>query len=197
MKLFSTPNSPFSRVARIAIHELDLSDQVKIEFVTVRDSESELLRYGPLGKVPALQIGSDLFSDTRIVVNMLEFASSRARLTAKNGNASDLAFEGFCLGFLESIAVWIRESRRKPELISQSLLQVEKDRAIRCVKHLDQFEECLTSSLSLASIAVACALDLAQRRLDFNEVEKYPKLSEWFHEITKRQSFQMTEPLPI
>ncbi|MBU2863339.1 glutathione S-transferase N-terminal domain-containing protein [Reinekea forsetii] len=138
MKLFSTPNSPFSRIARIAIHELSLSNEVEVEFVTVRDSESELLKYGPLGKVPALQIDDNLFSDSRIVVSMLESISNSDGLTASSTDSMALAFEGFCLGFLESIAVWIREARRKPELISKDLLRVEKDRAIRCVNYINQ-----------------------------------------------------------
>ncbi|MBU2863340.1 hypothetical protein KO489_05750 [Reinekea forsetii] len=44
---------------------------------------------------------------------------------------------------------------------------------------------------------MACALDLAHRRLGFNEFEKYPELNEWLKGITERESFQITEPLPI
>ena len=197
MKLFSTPNSPFSRMARIAIHELGLSDQVEVQFVTVRNSESELLKYGPLGKVPALQVNDDLFSDSRIVINMLEAISISTRLTAANDDSKALAFEGFCIGFLEGIAVWIREARRNPKLISEELIKVEKVRAIRCVKYISQKSDYLNESLSLASIAVACALDLANRRLGFNEHEKHQNLDEWLKKVTKRKSFKVTEPLPI
>lgn len=197
MKLFSTPNSPFSRIARIAIHELGLSDQVEVQFVTVRDSKSELLKYGPLGKVPALLINEDLFSETRIVINMLESVAESSSLTADNEDRQAIAFEGFCIGFLESIAVWIREARRKHELISEELLDVEKARAIRCVNYISQNIGYLTNSLSLASIAVACALDLANRRLGFNEYEKHQDLYEWLQQVTERKSFKNTEPLPI
>ncbi|QSX38230.1 glutathione S-transferase family protein [Shewanella sedimentimangrovi] len=197
MKLFSTHNSPFSRVARIAIQELGLSEEVKIEYVTVRDPNSELLKYGPLGKVPALQMNGELFSDTRIVVAMLESVSTNNRLTASTDNPPSLAFEGFCIGFLESIAVWIREARREPELISEHLLAVEKQRAIRCVEYLSDHSNKLSRELSLASIAVACGLDLAKRRLGFIEFEKYSDLNDWFQLITQRASFQSTEPHPI
>ena len=115
MKLFCTPNSPFSRAARIAVYELDLNKHVEIVFVTVRDPNSELLNYGPLGKVPALQIADELFSDTRIVLSQLELAAESKTLVASTDNSCELAFEGFCVGFLESIGVWIREARRKPE----------------------------------------------------------------------------------
>ncbi|MFM2485615.1 glutathione S-transferase family protein [Celerinatantimonas yamalensis] len=197
MKLFSTPNSPFSRIARIAIHELSLTEKIDIEFVTVRDQESELLKYGPLGKVPALQVDGELFSDSRIIVNKLESLAESVKLTARSNDSASLSFEGFCIGFLESISIWVREARRKQELISQELLEVERSRAIRCVKYLSQNMEHLRNSISLASIAVACALDLAQRRLSFNEFEKYPELNDWLQEISKRKSFRCTEPLPI
>lgn len=197
MKLFSTPNSPFSRMARIVVHELELSDEVEVEFVTVRDPHSELLKYGPLGKVPALQLNGMLFSDSRIVVHMLESLSDKAQLSARNNEPQFLALEGFCVGFMESVGVWIREARRTPELTSQDLLNVEAARALRCVKHLSQQTEDLSNNISLASIAVACALDLAYRRLDFNEFENYSDLNEWFKGMLKRDSFKMTEPLPV
>ncbi|QSX41787.1 glutathione S-transferase family protein [Shewanella cyperi] len=195
MKLFSTHNSPFSRVARIAIQELGLSEDVKIEFVTVRDPNSELLKYGPLGKVPALQMNGELFLDTRIVVAMLESVSPNTKLTASSDNSQALAFEGFCIGFLESIAVWIREARRQPELISEHLLAVEQQRAIRCVEYLNEHSHKLSHELSLGSIAVACGLDLAKRRLGFIEFEKYSALNDWFQLMTQRASFQSTVPI--
>ena len=146
MKLFSTPNSPFSRMARVAIHELRLTEKVDVESVTVRDPKRKLLKYGPLGKVPALLVNDELFSDSRIVVNKIESLAESGKLTAKIDDSASLSFEGFCIGFLESIAVWVREARRKQELISQELLEVERSRAIRCVEYLSQNMEHLRNS---------------------------------------------------
>jgi hypothetical protein len=184
-------------VARIAIHELSITEKVDIEFVTIRDPKSILLKNAPLGKVLALLVDDELFSDSRIVVNKIGYLADLGKLTAKIDDSVSLSFEGFCIGFLESIAVWVREARRKQELISQELLEVERSRAIRCVEHLSQNMEHLRNSISLASIAVAGALDLAQRRLNFNEFGKYRELNDWLQEATKRESFQSTEPQPI
>ncbi|MHC5673758.1 glutathione S-transferase N-terminal domain-containing protein [Nostoc sp.] len=52
MKLFYTPNSPYARIARIASLELNLSEQIEMQKVTVRVPNSELLNYNPTGKVP-------------------------------------------------------------------------------------------------------------------------------------------------
>ncbi|MDZ8053813.1 MAG: hypothetical protein RMX68_010715 [Aulosira sp. ZfuVER01] len=51
MKLFYTPNSPYARIARIAVWELRLSDRIQMQKVTVRDLNSNLLNYNPTGKV--------------------------------------------------------------------------------------------------------------------------------------------------
>jgi len=51
--------------------------------VTVRDSNSELLKYSPLGKVPALSIDSDLIiTDTRMIAQYLAHLTSDVKLVA-------------------------------------------------------------------------------------------------------------------
>jgi glutathione S-transferase len=138
MKLFCTPNSPFSRVARVILLELGLTDSYEICMVTVRDSNSELLKYSPLGKVPALSIDSDLIiTDTRMIAQYLAHLTSDVKLVASMNAIEDCAFEGFCLNFLESICVWVREARKDKNVISQGVIELEKTRAIRCLHYLE------------------------------------------------------------
>jgi glutathione S-transferase len=68
MRLFYTPNSPYARVARVAALELNLSNRINMQKVTVRDPNSILLNYNPTGKVPTL-VTDDKFilSETRII----------------------------------------------------------------------------------------------------------------------------------
>jgi len=83
MKLFYTPNSPYARIARVATLELNLSDQIEMQKVTVRDPNSELLNYNPTGKVPTLAIDNGfILSETRIICVYLNQLNPEIKLVA-------------------------------------------------------------------------------------------------------------------
>ncbi|MCJ8299580.1 MAG: glutathione S-transferase N-terminal domain-containing protein [Pseudomonadales bacterium] len=198
MKLFCTPNSPFSRVARVLVDELGLAAAVEITTVTVRDPDSELLTFIASGKVPALYVDdSQTLCDTRMIAQYLAHTANRDNVTASLHNIEDYAFEGFCLSFLESICVWVREARRAPAEVSEQILQLERARAVRCLLYLEKNLEKLQQPFGLASIAVACAMDIASRRLDFSTDNKQQKLAQWFKKSSNRSSMLATQPLSI
>ena len=198
MELFCTLNSPFSRVARVLVIELGLEAVVEITTVTVRDKHSQLLAYTASGKVPALYLGnSQTLSDTRMIAQYLGHIAGQGNLTASLDEIEDYAFEGFCLSVLESICVWVREARRAPEQVSQQLIEVERQRAIRCLGYLELNIEKLQQSFALAAVAIACALDIADLRLDFTPDNQHPKLQQWLHKVKSRASMRLTEPQKI
>jgi len=196
VKLFCTPNSPFSRVARVLVIELGLETAVAITTVTVRDENSELLAFSASGKVPALCLeNSHTLSDTRMIAQYLGHIASRNNVTASLDNIEDYAFEGFCLSVLESICVWVREARRAPAHISEQVIKLERARAVRSLEYLDEHLHKLQNTYALASIAIACALDIAGRRLDFTANNKQQKLAKWLFKFNHRASMLATQPL--
>ncbi len=194
MKLFCTPNSPFSRMARVAVIELQLDKKVEVVFVTVRDAKSELLKHEPVGKVPALLVESGLvFTDTHMVIETLECVSNAQKLNALPNELDHFAFEGMCLGFLESLCVWVREARRPEALVSSDLIAVETARALRCLQYLEINVDKLTPEFGTAAIAVACAIDIS-RRLKMIDVAAFPELKAWYDVVIMRESMTGTEP---
>jgi glutathione S-transferase len=198
MKLFCTPNSPFSRVARVILIELGLTGLIEVCMITVRDSNSELLKYTPLGKVPALSINSDLIiTDTRMVAQYFAHLAADVKLVASMDSIDDYAFESFCLSFLEGICIWVREARRDKNVMSEEVIELEKIRAIRCLNYLEINVSKLTGSFNLASISVTCAIDIAYKRLGFTCSAEHVNLKVWLNVCLERSSVQMSAPIEI
>ncbi|MEH1800037.1 MAG: glutathione S-transferase N-terminal domain-containing protein [Nostoc sp.] len=113
MKLFYTPNSPYARIARVATLELNLCDQIETQKVIARDPNSDLLNYNPTGKVPTLTTDDGfILSETRIICVYLNHLNPEIKLVTDISNGFLQQLEGMTGGFIDGIAVWVRELRR-------------------------------------------------------------------------------------
>ena len=54
MKLYYTPNSPYARMCRIVAELNGLSDEIELEWVTLRTKDNPVIALSPLGRVPVL-----------------------------------------------------------------------------------------------------------------------------------------------
>lgn len=124
MKLFYTPNSPYSRVARVFALTLDMP--VEFVEVAVRDAAHELLEFNPAAKVPSLELEDGVvLSETRLICEHLESLSDK-RVLATVDDHLGRHWEGLVGGFMDGIAVWVREIRRPASEQSPGILDLEK-----------------------------------------------------------------------
>lgn len=201
MKLFCTPNSPFSRIVRVVVQELELSERVEIEFVTVRDDKSELLQYNATGKVPSLLLNDQqLLSETYKICQYLVSISKGNNFMASLSNMELFALEGLSIGLVESVAVWIREDRRPEHLVNSDVIDLEKKRVTRIIKQLSP-QVCELPShdqpQTLTNLCLFCAIDLLDRRIDFNWQDINQEFTSWFENLKDRPSLINTSPLQL
>lgn len=195
MRLFYTPNSPYARIARVAALELNLSNRIDMQKVTVRDPNSVLLNYNPTGKVPTL-VTDDQFilSETRIICVYLNHFNNEIKLVADISNSFLQHLEGITNGFLDGIAVWVRERRRPLSEQSPGIIELEHSRALRCLDYFNKILDKLDQSPKLAHLTLGSALGLESRLPELQWRQKYPKLTHWYDEFSKRPSMQSTIP---
>ncbi|MEH2363790.1 glutathione S-transferase family protein [Nostoc sp.] len=195
MKLFYTPNSPYARIARIATLELNLSDQIETQKVIARDPNSDLLNYNPTGKVPTLATDDGfILSETRIICAYLNHLNPEIKLVADISNGFLQQLEGMTGGFIDGIAVWVRELRRPLSEQSFGVIEFERSRALRILDYFEKISDKLDQTPKLAHITLASALGLEIRLSDLQWRQKYPKLAYWYDEFSKRPSMQVTIP---
>ncbi len=195
MKLFYTPNSPYARIARVAVLELSLSDRIAIQKVTVRDPNSELLNYNPTGKVPTLATDDGfILSETHIRCVFLNHLNPEIKLVADISNSFLQQLEGITGGFIDGIAVWVRELKRPDSEQSPRVIKLELSRALRILDYFEKISDKLDQTPKLAHITLASALGLESRLPELQWRQKYPKLTQWYNEFSGRPSMQVTKP---
>ncbi len=186
MKLFYTPNSPYARIARVAVMELSLCDRIEMQKVTVRDPNSDLLNYNPTGKVPTLATDDGfILSETRIICVYLNQLNPKIKLVAEISHAFLQQLEGITGGFLDGIAVWVREIRRSVHEQSPGIIELEQTRALRVLDYLEKISDRLDQTPKLAHITLASALGLEIRLPELQWRQKYPQLARWYDEFSE------------
>ncbi|MEH2013337.1 glutathione S-transferase family protein [Nostoc sp.] len=202
MKLFYTPNSPYARIARVATLELNLCvgvarrrHRIEMQKVIARDPNSDLLNYNPTGKVPTLATDDGfILSETRIICVYLNHLNPEIKLVADISHGFLQQLEGMTGGFIDGIAVWVRELRRPLREQSPGVIEFERARALRILDYFEKISDKLDQTPKLAHITLASALGLEIRLLDLQWRQKYPKLAHWYDEFSKRPSMQVTIP---
>ncbi|MEH2150471.1 glutathione S-transferase family protein [Nostoc sp.] len=192
MKLFYTPNSPYARIARVAIIELNLCDRIETQKVIARDPNSDLLNYNLTGKVPTLATDDGfILSETRIICFYLNHLNPEIKLVAEISNGFLQQLEGMTG---DGIAVWVRELRRPLGEQSPGAIEFEHERALRILDYFEKISDKLDQTPKLAHISLASALGLEIRLPDLQWRQKYPKLAHWYDEFSKLPSMQATRP---
>jgi len=191
MLLLCTPNSLYSRIIRMVA--LELGVELPTEYVGVRDRADRLLTYNPTGKVPTLVLDDGhILAESRPIGELLEKLSGK-KILAAVADSEDRQIESLVTGFVDGVAVWVREARRAPDDQSVEILKLEMDRARRC---LAIFEEISWQSrqVDYALISLIAALELMTMRVDSNWQNDFPKLSIWYRLVIEKEAFASTRP---
>lgn len=198
MKLFTTPNSPYGRIVRVALIETGLNDRVETVFVTVRDPESPLLGINPSGKVPTLTAESgEVLADTRIILQHLDSLHGGSPLLAQPEDLDALSLEGLLFGCLDGASTWMREYKRPEGIQYAWLVDVEHARAARCLDAFERHGALLSDETRVAQITLGCTLgfmDAFLEPLDWRGGR--PNLTSWYETFAQRESMQRTQPQP-
>ena len=201
MRLVHVPGSPFARKVRILIRELGLRDRVEELVTTLRQPDSAILGFNPLGKVPALVIdGGVCLTESLVIADYLESVAGPKALTPASGAARwrALADDAFATALLDSIVWRMRELHRREEAFrSPAFLSQERDRARRGCDALEARAGVVGGPLSRAQITLACAFAFADKWLpDEGWREGRTTLSSWYESFRTRPAFVETTPEP-
>jgi glutathione S-transferase len=203
MKLIGSTTSPYVRKVRVVMAEKKL----EYDFVTedVWADTTTIASSNPLGKVPCLVMeGGEALFDSRVIVEYLDTLSPVGKLIPAVGRerAEVKTWEALADGVLDAAilarmeATWAgrSEGQRSQAWIDRQLRKCTD--ALKAMSlGLGDKPYCSGIHLSLADIAVACALGY----LDFRFPElawrtDYPNLVKLHDKLMQRPSFADTVP---
>jgi glutathione S-transferase len=201
MKLIGSLTSPYVRKVRIVFLEKKVDIDLELENVWAADTKIAL--NNPLGKVPCLLLddGEALY-DSRVIAEYADTLSpvgklipvgSRERATVKTwealadgiGDASILARLETTLRPVEQQSpAWLERQMGK---INTGLSQMSKE--------LGENTWCHSNQMTLADIAVGCALGFLLLRFpNIAWQAQYPNLNTLYQKLMQRPSFAETAP---
>ncbi|EON13722.1 glutathione S-transferase family protein [Pandoraea sp. SD6-2] len=202
MKLIGALASPYVRKVRIVLAEKKLDYKLELENVWADDTRIQ--QSNPLGKVPCLVMedGEAVF-DSRVICEYIDTLSPVGKLIPPSGRERTevRCWEALADGLTDA-AVQIRvetmfhdEASRSPALIARQLSKIEE--GLRAMEHgLNERQWCASNRLTLADVAVICALGY----LDFRNPEilwrdAHPNLAKHFERMSVRASVADTVPV--
>ena len=201
-KLLGALTSPYVRKVRIVMAEKKLDYQLVLEDVWASDA---IQKANPLGKVPCLVMeGGEAVFDSRVIVEYLDTLSPVGRLIPASGRerAEVRTWEALADGVLDAALearleqTWAGRSdeQRSPAWVARQMGKI--DAAVSAMsKGLGNMPFAAGIHLSLADIAVGCALDYLSFR--FPQIDwrgSYPNLGKLYDKLMQRPSFTESRP---
>lgn len=201
MKLIGSLTSPYVRKARIVFAEKKI--EVPLIQENVWSQDTKIMESNPLGKVPCLVMddGGAMF-DSRVIVEYADTLSPVNKLIPSSGKekAAVKTWEALADGILDASvlarleATWRPDEQKSQAWIDRQLHKI--DVSLKAMSNgLGESEWCFGNQLSLADIAVGCALDyLIFRFPNIQWQASYPNLNQLYKKLMSRPSFANTAP---
>ncbi|MDK9704030.1 MAG: glutathione S-transferase [Sulfuritalea sp.] len=200
MKLIASLTSPYARKIRVVLAEK------KIEYDLIVDSPwvagTQVPTFNPLGKVPVLVLDDDsTLYDSRVIAEYLDTVAPNNRLIPASGREriSVKRWEALADGILDAAVAAFLESLRPDGERSPSSIERQRGKITRGLQAMsDELGEqpwCHGNNLSLADIAVGCALGYLSFRIpDIRWGEQHANLAQLYEKLMQRPSFADTVP---
>ena len=204
MKLIGAVTSPYVRKVRIVMAEKKLDYQ----FVTedVWSADTTITQSNPLGKVSCLVMeGGEALFDSRVIVEYVDTLSPVGKLIPPSGRerAEVKTWEALADGLLDAAilarleATWPgrKEGERSAAWIDRQMKKIN-DSLVAMERALQDRQYCTGNHMSLADIAVGCALgylDFRFAHVDWRS--EHPNLAQLYERLAQRQSFKDSAPV--
>jgi len=197
MKLYTTPTSPYGRIARMVVHEKGLGSRVEILPAETRKEDSAYYTVNPSGRVPYLvrDDGTGI-EDSQLIILYLDSLDGKPRLNVPL-STQDWAYgrlETYARSMLDGISVYLREMRRPESERSPTILAHEQARAGRLADFWEREigHPMMQGPLNVAQLLLIAALDTGAR-CQIAELEKgRPKLSVWARRLREHPTVKAT-----
>jgi glutathione S-transferase len=199
MKLLYTPNSPYARRARLAIHTAGLQGRVEMIDIDPREANiNELLSRNPSGKVPLLitDQGAALCESLVIARHLDQAAPGKLYPIDPAALEQALEIEGIASALMDSLFVRARENRRENAAErSRNVIDLEHARAVRCYDALQSRAASFGATLDMATITTLCCLGYAdgRHRAD-NWRDGRPELATWYERTAQEPATAASTP---
>ena len=191
--LFNGPNSPFGRKSKITSIVLEIVLEEKI----IKVQEADFLdKHNPLRKIPTLLINDLAIIDSDNICIYLDSISNKKTLFPKNEYFKIISMVSIANGLMESVLERRMEVIRPANEQSNNFINKQEIRIARTIKWLEgNWENYNDNYLTMDQIAIACALEYTNFRLNNQWEKDSPRLIKWLENFRQKDFMKSTVPL--
>ena len=191
--LYNGPNSPFGRKTIITslVHEINLEEKI------IKVQEADFLdKHNPLRKIPTLLVDDLTIIDSDNICIYLDSISTKKTLFPQNEYFKIISMTSVANGLMESVLERRMEKIRPKNEQSENFINKQEGRIARTIKWLEinwnNYEE---NYLTMDQIAIACALEYTNFRLNNQWEKNSPRLIKWLENFRQKDFMKSTVPL--
>ena len=190
--LYNGPNSPFGRKTKAT----SLVQEIKLEEKIINVYEADFLdKHNPIRKIPTLLVNELAIMDSDNICLYLDSISKKNTLFPKKNYWEIMSMTSIANGLMESVLERRMESIRSDNEKSKNFISKQEIRIIRTIKWLENnWNNYDDSYLTMAQIAIACALDYTMFRFNNKWRTENPKLNKWFGNFVEKDFMKSTLP---
>ncbi len=196
MKLFYTTRSPYARKARVVALEKGIALDLVAEDLTAKSEE--LLSLNPVGKIPVLVAddGTVLCDSTAICEYLEQYRKDPAFIPEAPAPYWRMVnLDAVAKGLTDITVAVFYEKLIHPEDYHAKFIANKEAAIVRTLEYLDSRVADL-QGLTMASVTTACAIGYVCFRVGHLWPQNScQRLTQWYDEISQRDSFQQTVPV--
>ena len=191
--LFNGPNSPFGRKSKIT----SIVQEIVLEEKIIKVQEADFLdKHNPLRKIPTLLTDDLSIIDSDNICIYLDSISNKKTLFPKNEYFKVISMVSVANGLMESVLERRMEIIRPANEQSNNFINKQEIRIARTIKWLEgNWENYNDNYLTMDQIAIACALEYTNFRLNNQWGKDSPRLIKWLENFRQKDFMKSTVPL--
>jgi len=195
MKLYYQTHSPFARKTLIFAHEARLNNSIEVQHCETSPTKrnEEIYRLNPLGKVPVLVLENEqTIFDSGLICEYLDSLSQIELIpTDKVKRIEALKVQALSDGISDAGILVRWEISRRPEKYRYKEFEIAQIRKIEStLSHLNDTVN--FKDFHIGHIALASSVSWLEFRDILADIEKWPRVYEWYKEVKKRGSVLAT-----
>lgn len=184
MILRSSPPSPFGRKVKIVAMHLGVYGQLTVETADPGDPNDSIRVQNPLGKIPALVLGTGaVLYDSRVIIEYLDHIADKTCSVYPHDTQARfeaLRLQALADGMMDAAILQVYEGRFRPAgTRDANWVSYQGEKVTRSLNAVNAAPPPLDAAVHVGHIALACALGYLDLRFDGAWRGSYPALVTW------------------
>ena len=179
MILRSSGPSPFGRKVELAAAMLGLDGEIEIKGTDTVDPDDTIRQQNPLGKIPALLVDGEVFYDSAIIIEYLDYRAGGGKLIPTDATRFRvLTQQALADGLIDAAILQVYETRfRDAAKHEPRWIEHQRGKVSRALAAFEQRQP--EGPRSVANVSLACALGYLDLRFEGRWRGDHPRLVAW------------------